>query len=161
VACRRLRLEQAAILGLMMIPVFFYPANYYCHYVFLIPLLGVSAAAPRRWTEPEGRTWFGLVASTVLAMGFFQYFTLDAWAGESDVTATAESVIMLVAYLLLLVPLARGAWAGLPPLDEAPRPSGDAPPSGWTGVLAALWHWWQGSAPESAGAPASAPAKTK
>jgi hypothetical protein len=156
VACRRLRLEQAAILGLMMIPVFFYPANYYCHYVFLIPLLGVSAAAPRRWTEPEGRTWFGLVASTVLAMGFLQYFTLDSWAGESDVTATGQSVIMLVAYLLLLVPLARSAWAGLPPLDEAPPASGTEPPPAWTGVLATLWRWWQGSSAEGGGSPAKA-----
>ena len=97
--------------------------------------------------EPEGRTWFALVSSIILAMGVFQYFTLDPWAGESDVTATAQSVIMLVAYLLILVPLALAAWAGRPPLDETPIGTDSEPPPGWTGLLASLWWRWQGERP--------------
>jgi len=141
VACRRLRIEQAAILGLMMIPVFFYPANYYCHHVFLLPLLAAGATT-KRWFEPEGRTWFALVSSIIMAMGVLQYFTLDAWAGESDVSATAQSAIMLVAYLLILAPLALAAWAGHPPLDEPHVPADAKPLLGWRGVFGWLpWHW--------------------
>lgn len=40
------RPAQAAILGLMLVPVVFYPANYYLHLVFLIPLLALPLAAP-------------------------------------------------------------------------------------------------------------------
>jgi len=141
VACRRLRLDQAAILGLMMIPVYFYPANYYCHHIFLLPLLATAAGPPRRLREPEGRTWFGLVASIVMVMGFCQYFTLDQSAGESDVTATYESIIMLVGYFLILYPLARRGWLGLPPAAEE-TDAGDEPPAGWGGWLASLWRWW-------------------
>jgi len=140
VGCRRLRLDQVSIVGLMMIPVYFYPANYYCHHVFLLPLLA-TAADPKRLTQPEGRTWFAYVSSVVMAMGFFQYFTLDSAAGESDVTATYESIIMLIAYLLILYPMARRGWLGLPPSDEV-QDEGDEPPPTWTGLLASAWHWW-------------------
>jgi len=141
VGCRRLRLDQVSIVGLMMIPVFFYPANYYCHHVFLLPLLATAAGDPKRLTEPEGRTWFAYVSSVVMAMGFVQYFTLDSSAGESDVTATYESIIMLIAYLLILYPMARRGWLGLPPADQE-TDEGDEPPAGWTGVFAAVWNWW-------------------
>jgi hypothetical protein len=83
-------------------------------------------------------------------MGVFQYFTLDPWAGESDVSATAQSVIMLVAYLLILVPLALAAWAGHPPLDETHVPADTKPLLGWRGVFGWLpWHW-EGQQPEPA-----------
>ena len=145
VACRRLRLEQVAMIGLMMIPVYFYPANYYCHHVFLLPLLATGAAPPARWNEPEGRTWFGWVSTVILLMGVLQYFTLDQWAGESDVTATGQSIIMLVAYAIILYPMARAAWLRLPPIEES-QGSGEAPPPGWVGPLAKLWRGWGAAA---------------
>jgi hypothetical protein len=40
IACRGRSLEQASLLGLLLIPFYFYPSNYYCHYVFLLPLAG-------------------------------------------------------------------------------------------------------------------------
>jgi hypothetical protein len=128
------------VVGLMMIPVYFYPANYYCHHVFLLPLLA-TAANPKRLSEAEGRTWFAYVSSVIMAMGFLQYFTLDSSAGESDVTATYESIIMLIAYLLILYPMARRAWMGLPPADQE-TDEGDEPPPAWTGVFASIWNWW-------------------
>jgi hypothetical protein len=137
----------------MMIPVYFYPANYYCHHVFLLPLLATAAGPPRRWSDPEGRTWLGLVATIVLLMGVLQYFTLDQWAGESDATATGQSVIMLGAYALILYPLARAGWLKLAPTEER-QGDGGAPPPGWSGPLADLWRWWAGAGPLAAHEPA-------
>ena len=45
VACRGKGLERCAVLGLVLIPVVFYPANYYIHFVFLLPLLMVERTA--------------------------------------------------------------------------------------------------------------------
>ncbi len=115
VACRRLRLEQAALVGLMMIPVFFYPANYYCHYVFLLPLLATRAGPRLAVSEPEGRTRFGREAAIILAMGIIQVPTLAAWP---DMVYTYQSIILLTAYAVILFPLARKAWQGLPPGDD-------------------------------------------
>jgi hypothetical protein len=131
------------MMGLMMIPVYFYPANYYCHHVFLLPLLATGAAPPPRWNEAEGRTWFGWVSTVILLMGVLQYFTLDQWAGESDVTATGQSVIMLAAYAIILYPMARAGWLKLPPVEDS-QGNGDAPPPGWVGPLAELWRGWSG-----------------
>jgi hypothetical protein len=39
VACRGRRPEQAALLGTILIPIVFLPANYYIHFIFLLPLL--------------------------------------------------------------------------------------------------------------------------
>jgi hypothetical protein len=41
-ACRSRPLDQAAILALPLIPVLTNPANYYVHFIFLLPLLGSS-----------------------------------------------------------------------------------------------------------------------
>jgi hypothetical protein len=114
-ACRGRRLDQAAIIGTMMVPVFFYPANYYCHYVFLLPLLATRELA-RPWDEPEGRTLFARVSGIVLVMGVLQLPTLANWPDE---TYTYESAIMMAAYALILYPLARDAWLGLTPLEIA------------------------------------------
>ena len=114
-ACRRRRLDQAAIIGLTMIPVFFYPANYYCHYVFLVPLLATRSGPPRPLAEPEGRSLFARVSVIVLLMGVVQLPTLAEWP---DVTYTYQSIILLVAYAAILFPLARTAWRGGPPEEE-------------------------------------------
>jgi hypothetical protein len=119
IACRRMRLEQAAMVGLMMIPVFFYPANYYCHYVFLLPLLATRRETPPPLEEPEGRTLFARISVIILAMGIIQVATLSAW---TDVLYTYQSVIILSAFALVLLPLVRNAWRGLPAETELPPP---------------------------------------
>src|SRR5262249_36695046 len=44
IACaREKRLEQAALLGLCLVPVVFAPANYYIHFIFLLPMVGAEA----------------------------------------------------------------------------------------------------------------------
>ena len=54
VGSRRQELHQAALLGMMLIPILFYPANYYLHSLFVLPLLATSDQ-DRRWY------WVGLV----------------------------------------------------------------------------------------------------
>jgi hypothetical protein len=42
-AARGKRIEQAAMLGLVLVPTYLYPANYYLHIVFLLPLVAADA----------------------------------------------------------------------------------------------------------------------
>lgn len=52
-ASRKARLDQAALLALPLIDVIFNPANYYSHFICLLPLLGVELARkPRAWEQP-------------------------------------------------------------------------------------------------------------
>jgi hypothetical protein len=48
--------SQAAVLGVILLPVLFYPANYYIHFVFLLPLVIVQARAREdavaQWARP-------------------------------------------------------------------------------------------------------------
>ncbi len=71
---RRCRPEQAAILSLVLIPVFFYPANYYIHFVFLLPLLVVETSG-KGDRPPLGPTdvW---ILGTLTIMCAAQYFTV-------------------------------------------------------------------------------------
>jgi hypothetical protein len=95
-ACRGARPEQAALLGLLLVPVFTYPANYYLHYVYLLPLLAVGKGVVLG-------TWLELV---LLLMCVAQYFTL---ALAVDVRFFFESVILLLGFAALLLPLAASA----------------------------------------------------
>jgi hypothetical protein len=93
VACRGARPEHAALIGTFLIPVLTYPANYYCHYVFLLPLLAVGQ-----------RVWLGFFIDFVLlAMCTLEYFTLRE---AVDVRFFWESVILLAGFFVILVPLA-------------------------------------------------------
>ncbi len=115
-ACRRRRLDQAALAGLMLIPIYFYPANYYCHFVWLLPLLGTR---DRQMSDPEAQApsqarsndWlFPYVSAVLLGMTVMQYPTL--FTGWSDVVYTWQSVILLVGFAALLGGLAWDAWRG-------------------------------------------------
>lgn len=66
-ACRGARLSDAAVVGTMMIPIYFYPSNYYLHILFVWPLLLAARQGP------NGRGW-SLVAATVLASCAIQWF---------------------------------------------------------------------------------------
>jgi hypothetical protein len=100
-ACRKKRLDQAAMAGLLLIPVLFYPANYYCHFVFLLPL---AATVDR---DPHDKQ-FGWVSAAILGMGIAIYPTLqERW---SDVCFTRQSWVLLAAIAAVVVPLAHRAW---------------------------------------------------
>jgi len=75
--CRGRRLEHAALLGLLLVPVLLYPANYYIHFVFLLPLLATEqrrveqGGSPRPWTRADA----GVLLS-VLGICVAQYWTV-------------------------------------------------------------------------------------
>ena len=94
-ACRGAPLHRSALLGMLLVPVVLYPANYYLHYVFLLPLL-----ADEKTSHASTWTWCSLV---LLALSGAQYFTL---AEPVDVRFTEQSWMLLAAFAAMLVPLA-------------------------------------------------------
>lgn len=94
--------HQVAVLGLLLVPIFFYPSNYYCHFVFLFPLLCAPA-------EDRDRAFAWVVAVTA-ALCVAQYFTLaERW---SDVRYTRQSMALITAIFAILIPLASRARSG-------------------------------------------------
>ena len=112
-ACRGRSLEQAALMGLLLVPFYFYPSNYYCHFVFLLPL----AVAGAREDRDRSFAWV-FIALAALCVG--QVFTLrETWV---DLRYTYQSLLLLMAFVAIM---ARIAWQslGLAPLrpGEASR----------------------------------------
>jgi hypothetical protein len=68
---RTLPPHRSAILALFLVPVVFYPANYYLHLVFLFPLLAADQQEPALATDSSGP----LIWITLLLMCTAQYFT--------------------------------------------------------------------------------------
>ena len=67
-ACRGSRLSDAAVIGSMMIPVYFYPSNYYLHVLFIWPLLLAA------WSGPDGDKTWSWIAAAVLGSCSLQWF---------------------------------------------------------------------------------------
>lgn len=67
-ACRGARLSDAAVIGTMMIPVYFYPANYYLHVLFVWPLLHAA------WGDEEVSRDWALIATAILVCCVVQSF---------------------------------------------------------------------------------------
>ena len=102
-AARGRDLRQAALIGMMMIPIYFYPSNYYLHYVFVLPLMMDYSE------EPIERKRWGLVSFVVLAICVSEY-----WGFENvgvDERYAQWSVGVLLGYLVILVAMARESWA--------------------------------------------------
>jgi hypothetical protein len=98
-AARGRRLDQAAILGLILVPVLLYPANYYIHLVFLLPLLATERAGA---VSPRGAfLWLVL-----LGMCAAQYFTV--METDRGLHFYFASVLLFAAVTALLVSLASG-----------------------------------------------------
>ena len=101
VACRKKRLDQAGLLGMFLVPVVMYPANYYCHYVFLLPLIAASK-------DDETNPVFSWMALVSFGMSVALYPTLQQ--GAVDILFTQQSAILIGGLLLMLAPLAWFAW---------------------------------------------------
>jgi hypothetical protein len=65
--------HQAALLGVMMMPVVMYPANYYMHFIFVLPLLVVE---PMKQVGRYAKEAAALVWAILLAVCAGQYFTV-------------------------------------------------------------------------------------
>lgn len=89
-ACAGAPLERAAVLGLVLVPVLSYPANYYMHAIFILPI----AAAALAWRKK-------LFAELVLlALCIVQYRTTLPMSG--DERFFWQSIMLLSAIALLL-----------------------------------------------------------
>lgn len=95
---RRASPVQGALLGLILIPVIFYPANYYSHFVWLLPMLAVE----QRGAEYEIRPADALIWMALLLMCAAQYFTVLApnmslhfWLGSAVLFATLPTVLLV------------------------------------------------------------------
>jgi hypothetical protein len=101
---RRRRPEQTALLTLTLVPVLLYPANYYIHFVFLLPLVvaetpGIAADQPRTsWTRSA--VWV-----TLLAMCAAQYFTVPVT--DLGLHFYMATVLLFTALTVMLLLLAR------------------------------------------------------
>ncbi len=99
-------LHQVTLLGLLLVPFLFYPSNYYCHFVFLLPM-AVSAGrrdSPAGGPPEERERLFGLVVVVLAAISVGQYFTLRA--GGADERYTLQSALLLAGFALLIGVLA-------------------------------------------------------
>ena len=107
-ACRGRPLHQTALLGLLLVPFLFYPSNYYCHFVFLLPI-----AVATHPDEPRGSARdrsFALVVLVLCALSLGQYFTYgERW---SDLRYTYQSFELLGAFSFILVLLGLEGWRG-------------------------------------------------
>jgi hypothetical protein len=105
-AARGKRRDQAAVLGLILIPVLFYPANYYIHFVWLLPLL---------MTETSEGVADICVPLSMLLLCAAQYFTVPVTPfGIHFYLATVLLFIALSALLagVLYGDVRAGAWKG-------------------------------------------------
>jgi len=100
-ACRGRKLEEAALIGLLLIPFYFYPSNYYCHFVFLLPMAVV------RPEEDRDKT-FATVYVVLAGMCVGQFFTLAE--GWTDLRYTYQSFLLLIGFGIILGYL---AWESL------------------------------------------------
>jgi hypothetical protein len=67
-ACRGSRLSDAAVIGTMMIPIYFYPSNYYLHVLFIWPLLLAA------WNRLDGDRDWSLITAAILGFCSLQWF---------------------------------------------------------------------------------------
>jgi len=75
-AARGKSLDQAAILGSLLIPIVFNPANYYIHYVFVVPLLAIEVGRRQRSADaPPLGLHDAAIWGCLLAMCAGQYWT--------------------------------------------------------------------------------------
>jgi len=100
-ACRGRRLDEVALIGLLLIPFYFYPSNYYCHFVFLLPMAVVRPTLDR----DRG---FALIFIVLAGMCIGQYFTLAE--GWTDLRYTYQSFLLLIGFGIILAHL---AWESL------------------------------------------------
>jgi hypothetical protein len=104
-AARRKSLERAAMLGLSLVPVVFYPANYYIHIVCLFPLVAVERTGSlfgRPRTEGEAPlsasdTWIWV---TLLGLCAAQYWTV--LVTDLGLHFYFATVLLFAAYTLML-----------------------------------------------------------
>ena len=119
-ACRSRRLDHAALLGLVLVPVVFSPAPYYLHLIYVLPLLAFDGRVPG---EPLA-TLSAKSASLVLPLLVLcaaQYFAVPI--PDWGLHFALENAMLFVALGALLFLLERDRVRAF--LNEAPSQSAD------------------------------------
>jgi hypothetical protein len=100
-ASRRAAPHQLALLGMMMMPVLMYPANYYIHFIFLLPMIvdEEPAGSRPRLSEHTAKIWLLL-----LGLCAAQYFTVkDKDLAQHFYNASVLLMATILAMLLVMV----------------------------------------------------------
>ena len=96
---RRASLDQAAILGCLLIPVLFNPANYYIHFITILPLLGCSLTSQDKRATP---TWSEVsVWLPILFLCIAQYWTTKT--DDRTIHFEMASALLFFAFGAMLV----------------------------------------------------------
>jgi hypothetical protein len=103
VAARRMRPEQAAVLAMVLVPVLFYPANYYIHLVCFLPLV-ISEKDADGKSQPLGPV-DGAIAMTLLGMCAAQFIAV--LVTENGVHFYLNGILLFIAITTMLVVLLR------------------------------------------------------
>jgi hypothetical protein len=101
VAARRMRPEQAAVLALVLVPVLFYPANYYIHLVCFLPLV-ISEKDADGKSQPLGPV-DGAIAMALLGMCAAQFIAV--LITENGVHFYLNGVLLFIAITTMLIVL--------------------------------------------------------
>lgn len=103
VAARRMKPEQAAVLALVLVPVLFYPANYYIHLVCFLPLV-ITEKGPDGKSQPLNLS-DGAIAFALLGMCAAQF--ISVLITENGVHFYLNGVILFMAITTMLIVLLR------------------------------------------------------
>jgi hypothetical protein len=107
---------RVALIGMMMVPVLLYPANYYAHFVFLLPMLVDENAGGNGSSRVSHRVAF--VWALLLGLCAAQYFTVGEAPGPHFYHASV--LLMVVTFCVLVALLPRDVV--MPAQDEELRP---------------------------------------
>jgi hypothetical protein len=102
-SARRMKPEQAAVLALVLVPVLFYPANYYIHLVCFLPLV-ISEKGPDGKSQPLAPV-DGAIAMTLLGMCAAQFIAV--LITENGVHFYLNGVLLFIAITTMLLLLLR------------------------------------------------------
>ncbi|WP_437821447.1 hypothetical protein [Sorangium sp. So ce1078] len=125
VAARGKRIEQAALLGLFLVPIVFNPMNYYVHMVFLFALLAVERPSAANGEIPPVRALDAWIWCCLLGMCVAQYKTvLEPRVDTHFYGATVVLFAGMVAILgsLVLDQYRRGRQSAMLPRGPARAP---------------------------------------
>jgi hypothetical protein len=109
---KRVRPHQAALLALPLIVFVFNPANYYLHFIALLPLLGTSAVVASRAQRAESKNFTHLaVSGPLLALCVAEYWTV--LEPDLDRHFGLETLFTFAALGFMYVNVARTLWPEL------------------------------------------------
>lgn len=105
VAVQHRKLHQAAVLGIILIPLVFSPANYYCHVFFLLCLLASereysTSGKLRLHPVPKRDAW---IWATLLGLCVAQYRTVEPFVRDLGLHFLMSATFMLLSFVVILV----------------------------------------------------------